>query len=141
MSIMRCYSELIRIPDYYERFEYLKLRGQVGESTFGWHRYINQMLYQHNKRWKSVRDKVIIRDNGCDLAHPDFEIHNNSKIIVHHMNPITIEDAEEERDWIFDPEFLICTTMRSHNAIHYGDQSLLPKLPTERRPGDTCPWK
>lgn len=141
MQLTRCYSELIRIPDYYDRFEYLKLQGRIGESTFGWHRYINQMLYQHNKRWKSVRNKVIIRDNGCDLAHPDFEIHNDSKIIVHHMTPITIEDAEEERDWIFDPEFLICTTMRSHNAIHYGDQSLLPKLPPERRPGDTCPWK
>lgn len=141
MLITRCYSELIRIPDYYDRFEYLKLQGQPWQQTFGPERYLNQMLYQRNKRWKSVRDKVIIRDNGCDLAHPDFEIHNSSKIIVHHMNPITVEDIEEDRDYIYDPEFLICTTLRSHNAIHYGDQSLLPRLFPERRPGDTCPWK
>lgn len=139
MPMIRTYSELIRIPDYYERYEYLKLSGIVGEEIFGWHRYINQMLYQYSKRWKSTRNKAIIRDNGCDLAHPDFEIRD--RIIVHHINPITIEDVEDEADCVFDLENLICTTLRSHNAIHYGDRSLLPQLPIERSPGDTCPWK
>lgn len=135
---LRTYSELIRLPDYYERFEYLKLFGTVGEQTFGWHRYVNQMFYQ-SKRWRSTRDKVIIRDAGCDLAHPDYEIHD--RIYIHHMNPVTLEDLEEERDCAFDPEFLICVTDRTHKAIHYGDQSLLPSSLIERRPGDTCPWR
>lgn len=135
---LRTYSELIRLPDYYERFEYLKLFGLVGEQIFGWHRYVNQMFYQ-SKRWRSTRDKVIIRDAGCDLAHPDYEIHD--RIYIHHMNPVTLEDLEEERDCAFDSEFLICVTDRTHRAIHYGDGSLLPRLPVERRPGDTCPWR
>lgn len=134
----RSYRELIRIEDYYDRYEYLRLQGTVGESTFGWHRFINQMLYR-SKRWRSTRDKVIIRDNGCDLAHPDYEIQD--RIIVHHMNPITIEDVEEERDCVFDLDNLICASNASHNAIHYGDVSLLPQLPIERKPGDTCPWR
>lgn len=136
--MIRAYRELIQIPDYYERYEYLKLQGLVGTQTFGWHRYINQMLYR-SRRWKSVRDKVIIRDNGCDLAHPDYQI--QSKIIIHHMNPITIEDVEEDRDEIYDPEFLICVAYDTHNAIHYGDRNLLPGPLIERRPGDTCPWR
>lgn len=136
--MIKSYTELSRISDYYERFEYLKLRGYVGEETFGWHRYINQMLY-NSQRWRSARDKVIIRDNGCDLGHPDFEIHD--RIIIHHMNPITVEDVEEDRDHIYDPEFLICVAHITHEAIHYGDRSLLPSPLIERRPGDTCPWK
>lgn len=136
--MIKTYTELSRIADYYDRFEYLKLRGFVGEQTFGWHRYINQTLYQ-SKRWKSTRDKVIIRDNGCDLAHPDYQIYD--KIIIHHMNPITIEDIEEDRDYIYDPELLICVAYDTHNAIHYGDRSLLPSPLIERRAGDTCPWK
>ena len=140
MPLIKTYSELIRIPDYYERYEYLKLSGIVGESTFGWHRYINQMLYQRNKHWKSTRNKVIIRDDGCDFAHSDYQISDYDRIIVHHINPITLEDVEEDRDCVYDLENLICTTQRSHNAIHYGDRSQLPQLPIERRPGDTCPW-
>lgn len=136
--VIKTYTELSRIPDYYDRFEYLKLQGFVGEQTFGWHRYINQMLY-HSKRWKSTRDKVIIRDDGCDLAHPDYQIYD--KIIIHHMNPITLEDIEEDRDYIYDPEFLICVSNSTHQAIHYGDKSLLPSPLVERRPGDTCPWR
>lgn len=136
--MIKTYRELSRINDFYERFEYLKLRGAVGESTFGWHRYINQMLYR-SKRWKSTRDKVIIRDEGCDLGIPGFEIYD--KILIHHMNPITIEDVEEDLDCVYDLDGLICVSFNTHNAIHFGDRGLLPKLPIERRPGDTCPWK
>lgn len=138
VMVIKTYTELSRISDYYDRFEYLKLRGFVGEQTFGWHRYINQMLYR-SKRWKSTRDKVIIRDDGCDLGHPDYQIYD--KIIIHHMNPITLEDIEEDRDYIYDPEFLICVSNNTHQAIHYGDKSLLPSPLVERRPGDTCPWR
>lgn len=135
---IRRYKELIRIDDYYERFQYLQLRGEVGMTTFGWERFMNQALYK-TKRWRKIRDEVIIRDCGCDLAHPDFEIRD--KIIIHHMNPISADDIEAESDIVFDPEFLICVTHMTHNAIHYGDESLLQRLPIERRPGDTCPWK
>lgn len=134
----RTYTELSRLKTLEERFEYLKLSGRVGESTFGFDRYLNQMLYT-SKRWRKVRDIVIIRDNGCDLGVEGYEI--NDKIIIHHMNPITVEDIEEERDWIFDPEYLVSTSDMTHKAIHYGDENLLPKLPIERRPGDTCPWR
>ena len=134
----RNYTELSRLKTIEERFEYLKLSGRVGEDTFGFDRYINQMFYK-SKRWRKARDLVIIRDNGCDLGVEGFEI--NDKILVHHMNPITLEDIEEERDWIFDPEYLICSSDRTHKAIHYGDERLLPQLPKERRPGDTCPWR
>lgn len=136
--IIRTYSELSKLKSFEERYRYLKLAGVVGKSTFGFDRYLNQMLY-NSERWKRTRDKVIIRDNGCDLGVEGYEI--NDKIIVHHVNPITIEDIEEARDWIFDPEFLICTSDRTHKAIHYSDEGLLPQLPIERRPGDTCPWR
>lgn len=135
----RCYSELITLPTFKERFEYLKLGGRIGRDTFGFDRYVNQQLYQRNPKWKSARDRVIIRDNGCDLGVEGHEIYG--KIIVHHMNPITMDDIINERDWIFDPEFLICTIHNTHNAIHYGDEGLLIIAPTERRPNDTCPWK
>ncbi len=135
---VRTYTELVRIPDYYERYRYLQLRGEVGEETFGRERYLNQALYK-TLRWRKIRDEVIIRDNGCDLAHPDYEIRD--RIVIHHMNPITLEDLEKESDVVFDPEFLICVAPLTHNAIHYGDIDLLPSLPIERRPGDTCPWK
>lgn len=138
MTMMtRNYSELRRLRTFEERYEYLRLGAMIGESTFGFDRYINQMLYT-SKRWRSIRDKVIIRDEGCDLGIQDREIHG--MIIVHHMNPITIDDIEEARPHVFDPEFLICTTKNTHNAIHFGDSSLLIQLPKERRPGDTCPW-
>lgn len=136
---IRTYSELITIPTYEERFEYLKLDGRVGADTFGFDRHLNQMLYQRDPRWKKARDIVIIRDNGCDLGVEGYDIHG--KVIVHHMNPITIDDVLNDRDWIYDPEFLISTTHLTHNAIHYGDERLLVKAPIERKPNDTCPWK
>lgn len=135
---IRTYTELIRIEDFVDRYEYLRLRGEVGVATFGWERWLNQELYKSLK-WRRVRDKVIIRDMGCDLAHPDFQI--GDRIIIHHMNPLTPEDIEDDVDEIYEPEFLICTSHMTHNAIHYGDQKLLPQLPVERFPGDTCPWK
>ena len=135
----RCYSELITFPTFEERFRYLKLDGLVGKETFGFDRHLNQMLYQRSPRWKKVRDEVIIRDNGCDLGVEGFEIYG--KIIVHHMNPITMDDILKDRDWIYDPEFLICTIHNTHNAIHYGDERLLITAPTVRTKYDTCPWK
>lgn len=136
--IIRTYSELIKLKSFEERYDYLRLRGVVGRETFGYDRYLNQMLYT-SQRWKRVRDKVIIRDNGCDLGVDGYQI--NDMVIVHHMNPITIEDIELERDCVFNPEFLICVSDRTHRAIHYSDSSLLPQTPIERFKGDTCPWK
>lgn len=138
ISMIKTYTELIRHSDFYSRFLYAKLNGRVGEETFGWHRYLNQELYT-SKKWKHVRDEVIIRDEGCDLAHPDFEIRD--KIIIHHLNPIALADIENESEFVLDPEFLICVSSQTHRAIHYGDSNLLPRLPVIRRPGDTCPWR
>lgn len=139
MNNIRTYSELITIPTFKERFNYLKLDSLVGKETFGYDRYINQQLYQRNPRWKKSRDKVIIRDNGCDLGVEGYEIFG--KIIVHHMNPITLDDILNDRDWIYDPEYLICTVHNTHNAIHYGDERLLMTAPIVRTKNDTCPWK
>ena len=136
---IKTYTELIKFPTYEERFRYLRLYGTVGKETFGFDRYINQWLYQRSKKWAAARRAVIIRDGACDLGIADREIFD--KIIVHHMNPITIEDLENESDYIFDPEYLICTTHITHNAIHYGDENLLIKTPIERTRNDTCPWK
>ena len=136
---IRTYSELITIPTFEERFRYLQLSGKVGRDTFGFDRQLNQMLYQRSPRWKKSRDEVIIRDNGCDLGIDGHEIFG--KIIVHHMNPITIEDILNDRDWIYDPEFLISTMHSTHNAIHYGDESKIIIAPTVRTKNDTCPWK
>jgi hypothetical protein len=138
MKINRCYRELRRLKTFDDRYDYLKLSGVVGQVTFGFDRYLNQLLYS-SKRWKKTRDNVIIRDNACDLGVEDYDIRD--KIIIHHMNPITIEDVELERDIVYDPEFLITTTLNTHNAIHYGDKSLLPKILIDRKPHDTCPWK
>lgn len=138
MSI-RTYTELIKLPTFEERFRYLQLNGVVGESTFGFDRFINQYLYQRSQKWKDIRDQVIIRDNGCDLACEDRVLH--SRIIVHHMNPLTIRDLEEESAYIFDPEYLICVSHNTHNAIHYGDENLLIKTPVARSRNDTCPWR
>lgn len=138
-DFIRCYSELIAIPTFEERFQYLKLNGRVGQDTFGYDRYINQHLYQRNPKWRKARDRVIIRDNGCDLGIEGREIYE--RIIVHHMNPITLEDVQKDRDWLYDPEFLICTVHNTHNAIHYGDEHLLVKAPIERTQNDTCLWK
>lgn len=136
---IRTYSELITIPTYIERFNYLKLDGRVGADTFGFDRYLNQKLYQKDPRWKEVRDFVIIRDNGCDLGVEGYEIFG--KIMVHHMNPVTAEDILYDRDWLYDPEFLISTAHLTHNAIHYGNASLLVTEPIVRTKNDTCPWK
>ena len=135
--MIRCYKQLIQIPTFDKRFQYLKFKGFVGESTFGYDRYLNQALYK-STRWINIRDSIIIRDGGCDLGIIGCEIFN--KIIVHHMNPITIEDIELNRDEVFDMEFLICTTMNTHNAIHFGNESKILKLPIERTKNDTCPW-
>ena len=136
---MRTYSELIEFKTFEERFEYLKLDGKVGEDTFGFDRYFNQALY-HSPEWRDIRRKVIVRDEGCDLAIPDRIIFG--KILVHHMNPMSLEDIEEHNPDVFDPEFLITVSKVTHDAIHYGDESLLVDSdPIIREPGDTCPWR
>ena len=137
-TIIRTYSELITLPTFEERFRYLQLKGVVGEDTFGFDRYLNQVFYR-SQRWKEVRDLVIIRDMGCDLAIKDREIFG--RIIIHHMNPIRLSDIENESAYLLNPEYLICTTHDTHNAIHYGDESLLMKAPVERSKNDTCPWR
>lgn len=135
---IKTYSELITLPTFEDRFEYLQLKGIVGQETFGFDRYLNQILY-NSKEWKHLRNKIIVRDNGCDLALEGFEIHG--RILIHHINPITIDDVIKRREMVFDPENLICVTHNTHNAIHYGDKSLLITGPIERRANDTCPWK
>ena len=135
----KCYSELIKLPTLVERFEYLRCYSRIGEETFGGQRMLNQMLYQKNELWKSVRRKVIIRDNGFDLGLEGYSI--VGKIIVHHINPLTKEQLLNFDPCIFDEENLISCSHDTHNAIHYGDKSLLPQDPIERRPFDTCPWR
>lgn len=137
MSRIRTYSELSRLDTFNERYQYLKLSGVVGESTFGFDRWINQEFYR-SYLWKSVRDRVIIRDDGCDLGIPGFEIHQG--LLVHHMNPVSMDDIMHGEEWILDPNFLITTSHRTHNAIHYGDESLLPREPIVRKFGDTKLW-
>lgn len=133
----RRYSELRRLETFDERFEYLRLVGEVGDPTFGHARWVNQRFYT-SPQWRRVRDHVVLRDNGCDLGILGREIH--SGLLVHHLNPMTVEDIELGREWILDPEFLITTSKRTHNAIHYGDESLLAQPVTARRPGDTKLW-
>lgn len=137
MSI-KSYSELITIPTFQERFQYLMLKGKVGDFTFNGHRYLNQKLYQCLE-WKTIRRRVIIRDEACDLAFKGYEIFGN--ILVHHLNPITIADVVERRPCVFDLENLVCVSMDTHNAIHYGDAELIPKQPIVRTKNDTCLWK
>ena len=139
MSIYRTYSELIRLPTFEERFEYCKITSVIGQQTFGFDRYINQVLYQRNPRWLRLRRDLIIRDNGCDLAHQDYPV--NKRIILHHLNPITEDDIVNERSIVFDPENLVCVSHNTHNAIHYGSVDLLPKGEIQRLPNDTCPWR
>ena len=135
---IRTYSELITLPTFEERFKYLKLNGKVGEETFGFDRYLNQIFYK-SYDWLKVRDSVIIRDCGCDLGISGREIYG--KILVHHMNPIEDKDLINKNDIILDPEYLICTTKNTHDAIHYGDTDLLFTDPIIRSKNDTCPWK
>lgn len=137
MSIKR-YSELILLPTFEERYKYLQLSGIIGDETFGFDRYINQMFYR-SQEWKQVRDYVIVRDNGCDLGIEGREI--RGKILIHHMNPIGIKDIQQVNKFLLDPEYLITTMLSTHNAIHYGDESLLVTDPIERSKNDTCPWK
>ena len=138
MTNIRTYSELIKLLTYEERYKYLQLKGTVGEETFGFDRYWNQNFYR-SQEWKRIRDYVIIRDNGCDLGMEDRII--QGKIIIHHMNPISSRDIQNVSDYLMNPEYLICTTHQTHNAIHYGDENLLMTNHIERTANDTCPWK
>lgn len=138
--IIRTYSELITLPTFEDRFEYLRLDGKVGEETFGFDRYLNQMFYRSDE-WRSIRDYIITRDNGCDLALAEREIPNGVRLLVHHMNPIKKEDILRRSDYLLDPEYLVCTIKSTHDAIHYGDCSLLTMAPVQRRRNDTCPWR
>lgn len=133
----RKFSELRKLKSFKERYDYLKLGGEVGLATFGADRYLNQSFYR-SKEWKRVRDQVIVRDNGCDLGVEGYQIYD--RIYIHHMNPITADDILDRNEDILNPEFLICVSFDTHNAIHFGDDSLLPKLPIERKPGDTILW-
>ena len=135
--MIRRYAELRRLHTLEERFEYLALRGSVGEDTFGFDRYMNQQFYR-SREWRDVRRLVIARDNGCDLGVEGYEIHD--RVYIHHMNPMTPQDIEHGASEILDPEFLITTTHQTHNAIHYGAANLLARPPVERRPGDTKLW-
>lgn len=137
MSI-KTYSELIALPTFEERYRYLRLRGLVGADTFGFDRYLNQAFYR-SAEWKRVRDQVIIRDNGCDLGVEGHEIY--SRILIHHMNPIAVDDIQNASEFLLNPDYLICVTHETHNAIHYGDENKLIKAPIERTKNDTCPWK
>lgn len=135
--INRCYSELIKLDSFIDRFNYLKLDGFVGESTFGFDRYLNQNFYR-SREWKKLRDYIIVRDNGCDLGFCDNPI--NGKIIVHHMNPINEKDIINSTDYLLNPEYLICTSIDTHNAIHYRGE-IQTQTPIERTPNDTIPWR
>ena len=138
MENIRRYSEFIKLPTFEDRFEYLKLSGTVGEDTFGYDRYLNQMFYK-SREWKKIRDEVIIRDNACDLAMPGHEIYKY--VLIHHMNPISKMDILDATDILLNPEYLISVTRDTHNAIHFGDKTLLQSGPISRTQYDTCPWK
>lgn len=135
---MRTYSELIKLPTLKERFEYLKLGDGVGQDTFGFDRYLNQNFY-HSAIWKPIKNKVIVRDDGCELGLADYPI--RGKLLVHHMNPIDQDDIIYQRDVLLNPEYLITVSLAMHNAIHYGSFDLIPIGPVERTPNDMCPWK
>lgn len=138
MTMIRTYSELITIPTFEERYQYLRLGGEIGKETFGFDRYLNQAFYS-SQEWKRIRRDVIIRDLGCDLGVEGFEIFG--RIIVHHMNPITKDDILARSKFLLDPEYLICTSHNTHEAITYSDENLLIVAPIERTKNDTCPWK
>lgn len=134
----KSYSELITIPTFEERFEYLRLKGSVGKDTFGYDRYLNQILYR-SPEWKKLRNQIIIRDCGCDLACEGYEIYG--RILIHHLNPITVDDVLDHNRKVFDPNNLVCVTHNTHNAIHYGDANMLLTGPIVRTKNDTCPWR
>lgn len=137
-ALIRTYSELITLPTFEERFDYLNLSGKVGAETFGFDRVFNQKFYCSTE-WAKMRDYVISRDLGCDLGVVGYDI--IGMIFIHHMNPISISDIKERTKYLLDPEFLITTSFQTHNAIHYGDKSQVDRKPIERKPNDTCPWK
>ena len=134
--VIRTYNELMSLKSFDERYDYLKLSGMVADLTFGFDRYLNQAFYK-SQIWQKTRRDIIVRDLGCDLGVEGYEIYGG--ILVHHMNPIQIEDIRDRTDYLLNPNYLICTCLRTHNAIHYGDKS--PNIITERHRGDTCPWK
>lgn len=136
--MIRTYSELILLPTFEERFKYLKLNGSVGADTFGFDRYLNQQFYR-SEEWKRIRGDVILRDNGCDLGVDGYQIFG--RVLIHHLNPIRKEDIQSLSEFLMNPEYLICTTHRTHNALHYGDESLLTTSPIKRFKNDTCPWR
>jgi hypothetical protein len=136
--LTKSYSELLSLQTFEERFEYLQLSGEVAHSTFGYNRIFNQSFY-HSPEWRRTRNGIILRDNACDLGIADREI--KGRVYIHHLNPITLEDVEEGSERLLDPNNLICVSFDTHNAIHFGTERTLPKLPTERVPGDTCPWR
>lgn len=136
--MIRTYTELMQFNTFEERYRYLKLNGSVGKDTFGFDRYLNQNFYR-SKEWKSIRDQVIVRDNGCDLGIEGYEIHG--RIYIHHMNPLLAKDIVDRTEFLLNPEYLITTTFSTHNAIHYGDEDLLILAPVERSKNDTCPWR
>lgn len=136
---IRTYTNLSKIKDFMDRFEYLSLKGVVAEETFGFDRYLNQRFYR-SREWRQLRSKIIVRDNGCDLGVPGHEIFDH--IFIHHMNPLKLDDIVNSTDYLLNPEYLICVSRTTHNAIHFGDKSLLPSNElVERRPNDTCPWR
>ena len=138
---IRSYTELMQIPDYISRYQYLRLGGAVGQETFGWERYINQKFYR-SEEWQRFRREIILRDNGCDLADPDHEFVEGERVIIHHMNPIDTGDIVYQTRYLMNPEFVISCRERTHRAIHYGDESLLtPYEFVARAPNDTCPWR
>lgn len=137
-KIIRTYSELCLLPTFEERFDYLKLDGEVGTETFGFERYLNQQFYR-SAEWKRIRDRVILRDNGCDLGLEGFEI--RGRILIHHLNPITVKDISERSRFLMNPDYLVCISHNTHQAIHYGDKDILPKSPITRQKNDTCPWR
>lgn len=136
--MIRTYHDLVQLPTFKERFDYLSIGGRVGEETFGFDRYLNQVFY-HSKEWRQLRDEIIVRDDGCDLGIPDRTIFG--KILIHHMNPIRKEDVLNRSDFLLNPEFLISVSMETHTAIHYGDFSLITSGPIVRKKNDTCPWR
>lgn len=139
--ITRTYSELLKLNSFEERFQYLRLNGGVGKDTFGFDRYLNQLFYK-SPEWRSLRDYIITRDNGCDLGIPGYEIHRSTPVYIHHLNPISKNDIIDRSEYLTNPEFLITTIFSTHNAIHYGDEKLLnSRVPVERVRNDTCPWR
>lgn len=136
--MIRTYTELMTLSTFEERYEYLKLNSSVGKETFGYDRWLNQKFYT-SQRWKSLRDAIIIRDNGCDLAYPDRPIYG--QILIHHLNPVSKEDILQGSDLLWNPDFLVCVSKETHNAIHYGAYKKLSEQDVTRKPGDTCPWR